>query len=261
MSGQSKEGDELSKLNVTQLAQAYVGSVQAAEATEHVGRKNRFARRRAKIVEELKARGEAHSILKRLTGHSNERVREWATGNLTWLDKRSTEPSLERGPFWARILWQCDNRPPRALTRDEIAERLRQSVPEFCDHLMGLALPAIGLWPVRRTEIPAAAFRRNAVGATGLAMGTLRTRGSVHLIAEAYFTDYQIIRQLFPCCVLQDRDHVVNRVIDCRSDRKIYFLLRIFPPSIRMAGIAHDLIFAVAFIDAPRQRAARKGRP
>jgi uncharacterized protein YwqG len=162
MSGQSKEGDELSKLNVTQLAQAYVGSVQAAEATEHVGRKNRFARRRAKIVEELKARGEAHSVLKRLTGHSNERVREWATGNLTWLDKRSTEPSLERvsrGPFWARILWQCDNRPPRALTRDEIAERLRQSVPEFCDHLMGLALPAVGLWPVRRTEIPAAASR------------------------------------------------------------------------------------------------------
>jgi hypothetical protein len=91
MSGQSKESDELSTLNVTQLAQAYVESVEAAEATEHVGRKNRFARRRAKIVEELKARGQAHSVLKRLAGHSDDRVREWATGNLTWLDKQSSE--------------------------------------------------------------------------------------------------------------------------------------------------------------------------
>jgi len=166
MSGQSKESDELSTLNVTQLAQAYVESVEAAEATEHVGRKNRFARRRAKIVEELKARGQAHSVLKRLAGHSDDRVREWATGNLTWLDKQSSETVSKGQVRRPQILWQCDNSPPRALTRDEIAERLSQSIPEFCDRLMGLTLPAIGLWPVRRTEIPAAASR---LGGTPLA--------------------------------------------------------------------------------------------
>jgi hypothetical protein len=166
MSGQSKESDELSTLNVTQLAQAYVESVEAAEATEHVGRKNRFARRRAKIVEELKARGQAHSVLKRLAGHSDDRVREWATGNLTWLDRQSSETVSKGQVRRPQILWQCDNSPPRALTRDEIAERLSQSIPEFCDRLMGLTLPAIGLWPVRRTEIPAAASR---LGGTPLA--------------------------------------------------------------------------------------------
>jgi uncharacterized protein YwqG len=162
VSEQSKEGNELSKLDLTQLAQAYVVSVEAAEATEHIGRKNRFALRRAKILQELKARGEVRSVLERLATHSNERVRARAEGNLDWLDKPSTEPSSERvsrGPFWPKILWQCDNPPPVALTRDEIAERLRQSIPEFCDSLMGLALPAIGLWPVRPSDIPATASR------------------------------------------------------------------------------------------------------
>lgn len=159
MSEQSKIGDELSKLNLTQLAQAYVESVEAAEATEHVGRKNRFARRLAKIVQELKARGEARSVLQHLATHSNERVRAWARGNLDWLDKASSETVLKPSALRAQMLWQCDNPPPRALTRDEIAERLRQSVPKFCDRLMDLALPAIGLWPIRPTEIPATASR------------------------------------------------------------------------------------------------------
>jgi Domain of unknown function (DUF1963) len=159
MSRQSKEGDELSKLSMTELANAYVESVEAAEATEHVGRKNRLASQRAKIIEELKERGEAHSVLQRLTAHSDESVRAWATGNLTWLDKPSPEPSSKRGPFWPRFLWQCENPPPIALTRDEIAERLRRSVPEFSDRLMDLVLPAIGLWPVRRAEIAATTSR------------------------------------------------------------------------------------------------------
>ncbi len=145
---------------MTELEQAYVDSVQAAEATEHIGRKNRLASHRSKIVQELKARGEAHSVLQRLAGHSDENVRAWAVGNLNWLDKPRSETSLAavpRRPLRPEILWQCDHQPPPALTRDEIAERLRRSVPEFCDRLMDLALPAIGLWPQRRAEIVATA--------------------------------------------------------------------------------------------------------
>ncbi len=57
------------------------------------------------------------------------------------------------------ILWQCDNPPPPAMTRDEIAARLRRDMPELCDRLMDLALPAIGLWPQRRADIAATASR------------------------------------------------------------------------------------------------------
>lgn len=66
---------------------------------------------------------------------------------------------MPRRPRRPQILWQCDNPPPVALNRDEIAERLRRSVPEFCGRLMDLALPAIGLWPQRRAEIAATASR------------------------------------------------------------------------------------------------------
>jgi hypothetical protein len=41
---------------VAAFAQAYVESVQAAEATDHVGRKNRLARHRSQIVQELTPR-------------------------------------------------------------------------------------------------------------------------------------------------------------------------------------------------------------
>jgi uncharacterized protein YwqG len=159
MVGPSYTADDLSKLNVTQLAEAYVDSVQAAEATEHIGRKNRLADLRWKIVDELKSRGEARSVLQRLADHSNDEVRAWATGNLKWLDKLSPAAEVSKTPLRPQILWQCDNPPPIALTRDEIAARLRQSGPEFCERLMDLALPAIGLWPVRRAAITATASR------------------------------------------------------------------------------------------------------
>lgn len=57
------------------------------------------------------------------------------------------------------ILWQCDHPPPPALTKDEIAARLRGSLPDLCDRFMQMGLPAIGLWPQRRAEIPATASR------------------------------------------------------------------------------------------------------
>src|ERR1700722_19261877 len=158
-------GGELSQLSAAELAQAYAESVQAAEATEHVGRKNRLARHRWQIVQELKARGEARSVLQRLADHADAEVREWASGSLAWLDKPTPQPEPEqrKGKFWPNVIWQCDHAPPPALARDEIAERLQQSVPEFRDRLMDLALPAIGLWPQRRTEVAPAGSRFGGV--------------------------------------------------------------------------------------------------
>jgi uncharacterized protein YwqG len=165
MSELGPEGGGLSKLSVAELAEAYVESVQAAEATEHVGRKNRLSGRCWQIVQELKGRGEARSVLQRLADHSDEEVRKRASGSLTWLDKPTpqAEPERPKGKFWPNMIWQSDHPPPPALARDAIAERLRQNVPEFCDRLMELARPAIGLWPQRRVEVGPMASRFGGV--------------------------------------------------------------------------------------------------
>src|SRR3984957_12228434 len=165
MSDLTPEGSGLSRLSAAELAQAYVESVKAAEATEHIGRKNRLARHRWQIVQELNARGEARSVLQRLADHADAEVREWASGNLAWLAKPTPPPGSPqpKGKFWPNVIWQCDHAPPPALTRDEIAGRLRQGVPEFCDRLMDLVLPAIGLWPQRRAEVGPAVSRFGGV--------------------------------------------------------------------------------------------------
>jgi uncharacterized protein YwqG len=151
--------DDLPSLSATELEQAYVVSVRAAEATEHVGRKNRLGRQRAKIVQELKARGKAREVLERLLDHSDESVRSWATANLDWLEKPTQPQQPGKGRFWPQIQWQSDHPPPPALDRDEVAKRLRCGVPKFCNRLTDLARPAIGLWPQRRDTIPALASR------------------------------------------------------------------------------------------------------
>ena len=165
MSDLAEEGGELSKLSAADLAQAYVESVQATEATEHIGRKNRLARRQWQIVQELNGRPEGRSVLQRLAGHSDEAVRKGATSSLAWLDKPTPQPEPEqpKGRFWQNVIWQCEHAPPPAMARDEIAKRLRQSLPEFCDRLMDLALPAIGLWPQRRAEVGPAVSRFGGV--------------------------------------------------------------------------------------------------
>jgi len=165
MSDLTEEGGSLSKLSAAELAQAYVESVQAAEATEHIGRKNRLARRCWQIVQELKGRADGRSVLQRLADHSDNEVRKSATSNLAWLDKPTPqpEPQQPKGKFWPNVIWQSDHAPPPALARDEIGERLRQSVPEFCDRLMELAVPAIGLWPQRRADVGPMASRFGGV--------------------------------------------------------------------------------------------------
>ena len=161
MSGPSEARGGLSGLSLAELEQAYVESAQAAEATEHVGRHNRLVGRCNDIAQELKARGEAHSVLARLADHPHPKVRAWASGNLAWLDQPSPPPAAPRdkGKFWPNIIWQCDHPPAAALPRHEIAKRLRQNLPEFCDSLMELALPAIGLWPQRHVDAAPTASR------------------------------------------------------------------------------------------------------
>jgi len=142
-------GDDLKDLSEAQLVQAYAEHVQALEATEHIGKQNRLSDLNGKIVDELKTRGVALQALQRLAGHSNAKVRSWAQSNIDWLDRPRPQVSPDPLPRRWQILWQPDNPPPRALTRDEIAQRLRRSLPELCDRLVELGLPAIGLWPQR----------------------------------------------------------------------------------------------------------------
>lgn len=154
--------DDLAALRVTELEQAYAASIQAAKASEHVGRRNRLIRRSSKILEELKTRGEVRQVLQRLVKHADEEVRRSAKGNLDRLDRpaqAALAKQLTKGRFWPRIEWQCNHPPPPAMTRDELAERLQRSVPEFCGRLLELTMPAIGLWPQRRLDVPAAASR------------------------------------------------------------------------------------------------------
>jgi uncharacterized protein YwqG len=153
-------GDDLKDLSEAQLVQAYVEHAQAWEATEHVGKKNRLSDRNGKIVEELKARGVALQVLQQLLEHPDAEVRSQAQSSIKWLDRPRLQVPQDPPPRHWQILWQLDNPPPRALKRDEIAVRLRRALPELCDRLMDLALPAIGLWPQRlRADIPATASR------------------------------------------------------------------------------------------------------
>ena len=154
--GGTQAESNLAALNETELAQAFAESVVAAEATEHVGRKNRLAGRRSAIVHELKARSAEHAVLQHLAEHTDAAVRREAKAKLAWLDRPPATPPAEPAPprpprrEW---LWQCDGPPPPALMHDDIAQRLRHSVPRLCNRLNDLARPAIGLWPQRRSQV------------------------------------------------------------------------------------------------------------
>jgi uncharacterized protein YwqG len=97
---------------------------------------------------------------RRLVRHADAGVRTRAQNYLEWLDKPKVHAApAPTQPPPAYALWQCDHPPAPGLGRDEIAKRLRASLPEACEQLTQLALPAIGLWPQRRADIPAAASR------------------------------------------------------------------------------------------------------
>jgi uncharacterized protein YwqG len=154
--------DDFSNLSMAELEQAYASNIQAAEATEHVGRKNRLAGRNSKIFRELRARDQAREVFERLAKHSDMDVRRWAQSNVDWLNRppQAAPPALQaERRLLPQLQWQCDHPPPAAMTRDEMAGLLQRAVPTFRDRLMALCLPAIGLWPQRRAEVVPTATR------------------------------------------------------------------------------------------------------
>lgn len=147
--------DDLPRMSAAELVQSFVDSIQAEATTEHVGRLNRLSLHRWNIRQELKARGEARRIFEQLAGHANPAVRSSAENFLEWLDKAPQEVTPDRNrTLPAKFFWQCDHPPPPAMTHVQIADRLRRKLPSACDQLMQLAVPAIGLWPQRRADVP-----------------------------------------------------------------------------------------------------------
>jgi hypothetical protein len=138
--------DEMRAFSETELERVYVESIEAAEATEHVGRKNRFAGVRSAIAQELRLRGREIAFFRRLAERSDPQVCDATSAHLAWLAKpANVSVATPRPPLRSEMIWQCDHPPPPALTRDAIATRLRDSVPGACDRLMELVLPAIRL--------------------------------------------------------------------------------------------------------------------
>jgi hypothetical protein len=89
-------------------------------------------------------------MLQELAQHPHDCVRTWAASDLKWLDNPQSTPAAPEPRLRDERSWQVDHQPPAAMTCDEIRERLNDAVPELCDRIMRLTLPAIGLWPQRR---------------------------------------------------------------------------------------------------------------
>jgi uncharacterized protein YwqG len=143
------------------LAEDYVENIRARAATEHVGRKNRLFGIGNEIAKELRTRSTARLMLEQLSEHADPDVRADVQSRLKYLDRKgeSAPPYKPPPPSWQSV-WQCDNPSPPAMTREEIAQRLRRALPEFCDRLTKLMLPAIGLWPQRTNgAVPLTASR------------------------------------------------------------------------------------------------------
>jgi Domain of unknown function (DUF1963) len=153
MSGEDE--NEFSSLSLVTLAEAFLQCAQAAAATDDIGRQSQLAQQGLNILNELKARADARSVLEQLARHVDVNVRGAATDSPTRPARPAAPPAPEAppAPLRPQIRWQPENPPPLALRRDEMAARLRGSLPQFCDRLMDMALPAIGLWPQRHAAM------------------------------------------------------------------------------------------------------------
>jgi uncharacterized protein YwqG len=149
----------LSGLSISELKEVYVGSIRASEITDHVGRANRIANYQHAIISEFRGRGAERAVLEELATHSDIEVRSAATSRLAWLDRAPAPPAPKPRPLRAELVWQSDHPQPPALTRAEIAARLRQNVSKHSNALVKLIRPAIGLWPQRRIDIAATTSR------------------------------------------------------------------------------------------------------
>jgi hypothetical protein len=183
----------------SELVQAYADVMVAFDATENVAKKNRLADHQSEIFREMRSRGRERPLLQELAKHANETVRSWAQSNLEWLDNPPPPPSSTPPHFLAESIWQIDHAPPTSMTHDEIRNQLKGALPKFCDRIMRLALPAIGLWPQRlRADRPSAECRWLQWDGSGRWRTTSLSSSSRRSIA-ANCMDYQARR----CCPRQ----------------------------------------------------------
>ncbi len=157
--GQAFNSNLLPTMSDRELVQAYIDVMMAFDATENVAKANRLAGYQSDIFREMRSRGRERPMLQELAEHANECVRSWAQSNLKWLDN-PPPPSPPRHQLRAGFLWQLDNLPPPAMAHKEIAQRLKDALPEVADRIMELTLPAIGLWPQRSRPDSLAASSR-----------------------------------------------------------------------------------------------------
>src|SRR5262249_44407626 len=125
------EGEQFKNLSNDKLAEIYVATVLARAATEHVGRINRLFGVGTKIARELRARGVALPAQEQLSAHRDPEVRAALQAALESFDPKH-DPMPPRSPR-TEYLWQCDNPPPPAMTREQITQRLRRALPAHCD--------------------------------------------------------------------------------------------------------------------------------
>jgi uncharacterized protein YwqG len=150
--------ENLPNMSDSELVQAYIDVMAAFQVTENVAKANRLAGYHSEIFREMRSRGLERSMLQELALHPHDGVRSWAQSDLKWLDD-PPPPTPPRRPLRAELAWQFDHPPPPAMAREEIARQLREAVPEFCDRIMRLSLPAIGLWPQRPRDEPTTVSR------------------------------------------------------------------------------------------------------
>jgi len=140
--------DGLPNMSDSELLQTYIEMMVASDATENVAKANRLAGYQSDIFREMRSRGRERPMLQELTQHANETVRASAQSKLKWLDNPHPPPPPYRS-LRTEFAWQTDHPAPAAMINEEIARLLKDALPKYCDRIMRLALPAIGLWPQR----------------------------------------------------------------------------------------------------------------
>ena len=141
--------DRLPNMTDGELVQAYVDVMVASDATENVAKAKRLAGYRSELFREMRSRGRERLMLQELAQHPHDRVRSSAASHLKWLDNPPA-PSPPRSLLGTEFAWQTDHSVPPAMVNEEMARRLKEALPKYCDRMLRLALPAIGLWPQRR---------------------------------------------------------------------------------------------------------------
>lgn len=177
-----KPGD-LSSLGSAELVEAFVEAIRDYEAIDHIGRKNRLAKGRSRIIEAIESRdGGRASLLKPLLEHPDPRVRleaayayrevdheafvsvltelaslrdeigQKARSGLEFSAGHWSSVDAAREPYRPSesVFWRSRSAPPVGLNRADLEQKLRKAFPpELAAQIIARIRPAIGLWPQR----------------------------------------------------------------------------------------------------------------